>query len=230
LFNGGRNWNGVDPGQLDTEGLLNTLREALEISDTWNISKNSGDVVIQSGYLPYSPVRAYRSTVEIAANPEQVAEIIADKAIEFLPIWNQEFRDGEVLQVLESGKNRKSWIHKVRYRTPPPLKDREYLYCMVKEKLENGGYMIGYVSIRNDDIKPDRGAVRSLLYPTVHLCESRDGENTVLKHILANNLAGVFSPFIQNTVLTRIFTEANMRDSINQRSLFNELKFSGIEK
>jgi hypothetical protein len=219
-----RNWNGVDPGQRDTDELLKALHEALNISDSWEISEQSNGVVIQSGYLPYSPVRAFRSTVEIDADPGQVAEVIADKAIEFLPQWNREFRDGEVLQVLENSRNRKSWIHRVRYRTPAPLKDREYLYFMVKETLKNGNFMIGYVSIKDHNLVPGKGALRSLLYPTVHLCESQDGKKTILKHILANNLRGAFLPFIQNHLLTRTMVKANMRDSFSQLNLFRKIK------
>ncbi len=215
-------WKGVLLENLNTGELLSSLKSALELSEEWETSIESEGVVIQNGFLPYSPIRAYRSTVEIAAGPEQVAEMIADKAVEYLPLWNREFRDGQVQQIIENSQNRKSWVHRVRYRTPVMLRDREYLYYMVRENLKDGTIIIGYMSIDDADLKPERGTVRGLLYPTVHLCEPRDGNITVLKHILANNLRGVFSPYIQNTLLSGALAEANLRDSLHQRQLFRD--------
>ncbi len=75
----------------------------------------------------------------------------------------------------------------------------------------------------------DRGTVRGLLYPTVHICESRDGKTTELKHILANNLRGVFPPYIQNTILSEALAEANLRDSLSQRYLFRAREQAPME-
>ncbi|MFC1669949.1 START domain-containing protein [Spirochaetota bacterium] len=209
---------------IDSDYLIDLAVKALGDSEKWKPNYNKEGIMVSSGYLHFSPIKAYRSEVELEGSVEDVATFIADEMVERLPDWNREFENGHVIEKLEDGGKQIAWLVRVRYKTPPPLKNREYLYYLVRRNLSDGSVVIVYNSVVDERYPESEGYVRAALYPTVHLCVPLGEKRTFLKHILANDLCGRFSPWLQNNLLSGSLVSANVRDSKNQRVIFKSDK------
>lgn len=197
------------------------LLHALAESAQWDLTKKIAAGEIRVGRLPYCPKNIYRTDAWVNAPLKQVVQVIADKSLEFLPQWNQEFMSGEVLEVLENTPQKSVWIIRVHYQTPFFLSNREYIYFFSKEWLSSTEVLVTYHSIRSDHPIP-QGFARALLHPSVHRCIELPDGRTKIEHLLATDLGGRLSAQ-QDSLLRGSLIQAHCRDLTNQQALFDQL-------
>ncbi|MEM9697042.1 MAG: START domain-containing protein [Myxococcota bacterium] len=204
--------------QLDVDRLFASTHAHLHTSRGWPIRAERDDVTVRSGFLPGLPWRAYRTDLELRATVEQVTRFVADEMFEWLGRWNREFIAGTVHRVLEDRPDRKSWFMQVWYRTPPVMKNRDYLYFLGRRRDADGAVTIAYQSV-NEPCESPFG-VRGLLHETVHRVVPIAGDRVRLEHVLSGDVRGAIPLRLQNTLLSSGFVAANLRDGLAQKELF----------
>lgn len=207
--------------EIDYCRLSSVLKDALEQSDAWSVAKTIAEGTIRVGRLPYCPKNVYRTDTEIKAPLAQVVDVIADKSLDYLPQWNKEFIQGEILEVLEENDQKAAWLIRVHYKTPFFLKNREYIYYFSREWLSETEVLITYHSVKHH-LEVPKGFIRALLHPSVHYCQALPNGNTLLKHLLATDLKGNLSNH-QDMLLKGGLVQAHCRDIQNQHALFEQL-------
>lgn len=201
--------------------LKSILLDALQESDQWAVTKSIPEGTIKVGRLPYCPRNVYRTDTTINATLAQVVDVIADASLLYLPQWNKEFMNGEIIEVLEDTESKKAWLIRVHYATPFFLSNREYVYYFSREWLNDSEVLITYNSIKHDSAVPT-GFVRALLHPSVHYCKQLPNGQTKIEHLLATDLGGKLSSK-QDNLLKGGLVQAHCRDMQNQRKLFKKL-------
>lgn len=202
---------------LDFPALEDTAMRILDAAEAWDNAYRRDGITIQSAILEPYGVRAYRSTFIVDSSLERVATVLADETFEHLGAWNREFVEGETLEVLHDATDDRRWLLRVRYRTPAPLRDREYLYAFRRHDVSPDEVRVTYQSVAHP--RPaERGALRALLHPTIHRCVAL-GDRTRIEHVLVSDLGGVFRPFVQRRLLKGPLVDAHVRDASNLQHL-----------
>ncbi len=199
------------------KGLASHL---LEQSKHWPTVKSGTEGKVSTGRSTFCPNTMYRLESETALPAAKVAEVIGYKSLDYLPQWNVEFKEGEVLQEIAASGTLTRQLVRVRYSAPFFLDDREYLYYFSTEKLSDDEYLILYQSVKSDMPVAD-GVTRSILYPTVHHIKAANGKTTIT-HILATDLGGNLGSK-QDGLLKGGLISAQQRDLKNQAKLFAKL-------
>jgi hypothetical protein len=199
------------------DALEQTAINALAESGGWPPGKSGPGWQIRTGYLRSVPMRVYRGDIDLPASPAAVATLLADQMVERLGEWNKEFRDGQVVRVLRNGPTDRAWLVQVRYATPMPLADREYLYWLRRHDRPDG-IVITYQSV-DEPVPVPKGAVRAILAGTVHRCVATP-TGTRLEHLLIGDLGGLLPRWVQNEVLRGGVFTAQIRDALALRKLF----------
>lgn len=207
---------------IDYGRLKQLLLTALAESEQWTLTKKIDAGEIRVGRLAYCPRNIYRTDAWVQAPLQQVVQVIANQSLEFLPQWNQEFINGEILETLEDHSQKSAWIIRVHYQTPFFLSNREYIYYFSKEWLTSTEVLITYHSITSDRPVP-QGFVRALLHPSVHRCIALPDGRTKIEHLLATDLGGRLSAQ-QDALLRGGLIQAHCRDLTNQQQLFARLQ------
>lgn len=202
------------------EELVKSLKNALNESEVWHMIGKQGTGTVKIGRLPYCSKNAIRTDIVINRSIEKVVNVIGDKSLEFLPLWNKEFMHGEILEELEKTDKRVIWLIKVRYKTPFFISNREYVYLFSREWLNQDECIITYHSVNHRSPVP-KGFVRAVLYPSVHLCTRHDND-TYLSHLLVTDLGATLGK-IQNNLLRKSLIKAHYRDMKNQTKLFRKI-------
>ena len=191
--------------------------EVLSAAANLHTVRTGDGFAIRSGFVPAVPTRVYHSVVELGARPDQVATLLADQMVERLGQWNAEFRDGQVLDTLWDRPGDRAWLVRVRYGTPAPMSDREYVYWLRRHDRDDD-IVITYQSVDHPD-PPAPGCVRATLSRTVHRCALGAHGGTRLEHVLAGDLGGALLPWLQNHVLVGALATAQARDAVNLQRL-----------
>lgn len=202
---------------VDAERTEQAALRALHLSTQWPIARHGEGYEIATGFVAGFGLRAYRIDVRLPAPPEQVASIIADQAVERLGDWNREFVSGTVHRKLWSRPSDSAWCVQVRYRTPPPLADREYLYWLRRHDRADGIVMT-YQSV-DEPFPVPKGCVRAVLAGTIHRC-TPTAQGTRLEHLLVNDLGGALPQWLQNYVFAGGILAAQVRDAVSLQKLF----------
>ncbi|MCP4442664.1 MAG: hypothetical protein GY810_27475 [Aureispira sp.] len=205
---------------IDYKQLSLLLQDALEQSQQWPKVGKPKSGTVKVGRLAYCPRNVYRTDIVIQAPIQKVVDVLADQSLKYLPLWNKEFMNGEVLEVLEDSPSKSAWVIRVHYQTPFFLSNREYIYYFSREWINDEECLIFYHSVEHESAVP-KGFVRSLLYPTVHRCTQK-GEDTLVEHLLATDLGGKLSSK-QDGLLKGGLVQAHCRDMANQEQLFKKL-------
>ncbi|WP_052595568.1 START domain-containing protein [Aureispira sp. CCB-QB1] len=207
--------------QINYTQLANIALNTLQVSATWATIGKPKVGQVRVGRLPYSPRSAFRTDIVVEAPLTKVVDVIADQSLKYLPQWNKEFIQGNVLKIVEESPKKMAWIIQVHYQTPPLLANREYIYYFSREWLNDKEALIIYNSIQHPSPVP-KGFVRGLLYPTVHRCIYQSAHSTKIEHILVTDLKGNLSTF-QDSLLKAGLAQAHCRDMENQNRLFQDL-------
>lgn len=206
--------------QINYSQLVSIALNTLEVSESWSLVGKPKIGQVKVGRLTYSPRSAFRTDVVVNTTLEKVVDVLADQSLLYLPKWNKEFIQGNVLQVLEDSPKKSAWIIQVHYKTPAILANREYIYYFSREWLSEHEVLIIYNSIDHSSPIP-KGFVRALLYPTVHRCIRKSSTSTKIEHVLATDLKGNLSYF-QDSLLKGGLAQAHCRDMENQDRLFRK--------
>ena len=161
----------------------------------------------------------YRSDVLLDADLDDVVRFLADEMVERLPDWNREFIEGHMDPLSAEKPSKKTWLVRVFYRTPPPLRDREYLYYLLCQRISDDETVIAYHSV-DDPVPPKERFVRGVLFRTVHRCLRQPDGRTKVEHILATDIRGAVSQSLQSYLFVGGFVAANLRDASNQQRIF----------
>jgi hypothetical protein len=213
-------WPGAPLSEIDGDRLAAHLSALLDDRARWRKVRDEDGIAVFAGRVPGCPCRAYKSVVDLPASLDAVVRLIADEMFERLGDWNAEYAGGEVLRVLEDGPDRKAWLMRVFYRTPPPLAGREYLYYLARRRLPDGRVVIVYESVDDPALGPREGYVRGALHPTVHRCTAIAPGVTRLEHVLATDLGGSIPTWAQSTLFSGSLVKATAADARAQRRLF----------
>lgn len=214
-------WQKITLSDIDPAQLFSRLKADLALSAEWPASVTRGGIKVSAGWLPERPCKAYRSELDLEGSLEEVARFIADEMLERLGDWNREFQDGTVVKTVEDSPERKAWLIQVFYKTPPIMKNREYLHYLARQNVDDDQIIIAYLSV-DEDIPIRPGYVRGVLYPTVHRLTRLGEARTHVEHILVNDIRGGVSLWVQNHIFTKGFIAANLRDSESQQRIFSE--------
>lgn len=190
--------------------------DALHAAASLPTVRTGDGFTIRSGFVPGTPGRVYHSVVELGARCDDVATLLADRMVERLGEWNAEFREGQVLSTLWDRPGDRAWLVRVRYATPAPMSDREYVYWLRRHD-RGDDIVITYQSVDHPD-PPAPRCVRATLSRTVHRCVS-SGRGTRLEHLLSGDLGGALLPWLQNHALVGALATAQARDATNLRRL-----------
>ncbi len=204
--------------RFDCDALVARSHTILDASRAWESRVVEG-VEVASGPLDAGAGVGHRSVVTLGATPADVAELLADHGCERLGEWNREFRWGQVLCARQPAPNRRTWLVHVRYGTPFPLADREYVYVLIRDTEPDGSELIAYGSVDPEGPTPAPRAVRARLDATVHRCVP-DPRGTRLEHVLVTDLAGAFPRWVQRHLLREAMHDALVRDARAQAALF----------
>lgn len=205
---------------INYSNLSALLQSALKESQAWAKVGKPKSGTVKVGRLSYCPRNVYRTDITIQAPIQKVVEVLADQSLEYLPQWNKEFMNGEIVKMLEESPQKAAWLVRVHYQTPFFLSNREYIYYFSREWLSKEECLIFYHSVEHESAVP-KGFVRALLYPTVHRCTQK-GEATLVEHLLATDLGGKLSTK-QDGLIKGGLVQAHCRDMANQVKLFGEL-------
>lgn len=206
--------------EINYDNLSKLLQTALKESQAWAKVGKPKSGTVKVGRLSYCPRNVYRTDINIQSPIQKVVEVLADKSLEYLPQWNKEFMNGEILATLEESPQKAAWLLRVHYQTPFFLSNREYIYYFSREWLSEEECLIFYHSVEHESSVP-KGFVRALLYPTVHRCTQK-GTTTLVEHLLATDLGGKLSNK-QDGLLKGGLVQAHCRDMANQVKLFERL-------
>lgn len=203
---------------VDIKQLTHITTSMLEESQSWPIQKQpSTGGEVRVGRTPSCPQDAFRLDLIVNSPLEHVVDVLGDKSLEYLPQWNVEFREGQILETLEATSKRTSWLIRVVYKTPWFLADREYVYVFTREWLNDDTALIMYLSVAHPTTEA-KDISRARLYPSVHRCTRLADGQTHIEHILATDLGGKLSRW-QSSLLKGGLVSAQCRDMKNQQRL-----------
>lgn len=205
---------------VDNDQLTLMNQSAMLQSSKWPTVSSGSYGRVSSGRLTFCPVNAFRLDYKLDMPLGKTADFIGYRSLEYLPKWNEEFKEGSILETLSDTKELKAWIVRVRYGTPFFLDDREYVYYFSVSKLSDTEIMINYQSVDWEQ-EPPGGVTRALLYPSVHYLKA-NGNTTTITHILATDLQGKLQP-LQSSLLKGGLASAQVRDIKNQLELTKAL-------
>lgn len=213
-------WPGLPLADIDADALVAELCAQLDDQPRWRPLSDKEGIAVAVGRTPGCPCKAYRSVVDLDGSLDAVVRLIADDMFERLGDWNTQFQEGHILRVLDDTPTRKAWLMRVFYATPVILANREYLYYLARHTLEGGRVAIVYCSIDDPASPPRDGYVRGVLHPSIHRCAALTPTRTRLEHILATDIGGSISPWIQNHIFAGGLASAMKADARAQRRLF----------
>jgi hypothetical protein len=213
-------WPGAPLLAIDDDALAADLGALLDDQARFRKLTDEDGIAVSVGRTPGCPCKAYKSVVDLAGPLDAVVRLIADDMIERLGDWNVQYEDGEIVRVLEDTKERKAWLMRVFYATPPILAHREYLYYLARRRLADGRVLVAYCSVDDPTSAPREGYVRAVLHPTVHRCTAIAPGVTRLEHVLATDLGGSIPVWVQNHVFAGRLAAAMAADTRSQRRLF----------
>jgi hypothetical protein len=213
-------WPGLPLASIDGDALVADLCAWLDDPPRWQPLSDKDGVAVAVGRTPGCPCKAYRSSVDLDGPLDAVVRLIADDMFERLGDWNTQFQEGHIVRVLEDAPSRKAWLMRVFYATPFILADREYLYYLARHTLPDGRVAIVYCSVDDPGSPPREGYVRGVLHPSIHRCTALTPTRTRLDHILATDIGGSISPWIQNHLFAGGLASAMRADARAQRRLF----------
>ena len=206
--------------EIDYPKLRLVLEDALIESDSWTKEGKPPVGSIKVGRVKYCSRNSVRTDLVVNNPIRKVVDVIADNSLQFLPLWNKEFLNGEVLKEQEVSPKHKTWLIRVHYKTPFFLDNREYVYHFSREWITDDECIITYHSVEHNSSVP-QGFVRALLYPSVHRCRTT-GEGTSIEHLLVTDLGGKLGK-IQDKLLKKSLVKAHCRDLSNQFRLFGSM-------
>ena len=206
--------------QLDPDTLKVCLLAALQKSSTWPSKGKGTQGFVSVGELSYCPHQVYRLDIDLEGCLETITHILADASLEFLPQWNREFMNGQIVEVIEETSTRSAWVLEVNYKTPSPLNHRSYYYYFSREWISKDEVLISYQSIKNPK-GPSSGFEQALLYPSLHFCKRLEGNRTRVVHLLATSLGGKLARY-QDGLLQSSLIKAQYRDMENQVALLTK--------
>lgn len=206
---------------LDYENLLTLGKDSFEKSKKWDQFRKGRQGQVKVGRLSYAPRTAFRLDIEVDATINKAVDVLADRSLAFLPRWNKEFIEGEILETTIHNDQKTTWVVRVHYATPKPLDNRSYIYFFSREWITEDEALICYNSIDYFTSTPE-GFTRALLYPSFHRCLRLDKNRTKIEHILATDLGGNLSKF-QDNLLKGSLAAAQYKDMEKQVVLFEGL-------
>ena len=204
---------------IDPRQLKKIAQHALSCSSTWQTAGKPKYGTVKVGNLSYLPQAVFRLDLEVEAPLEQVVHVLADESLKYLPEWNSEYMNGEILETIEETQDRSAWLIRVQYKTPFFLANREYVYYFSREWINKDEVLILYCSIDHESTPPDQ-FVRALLYPSIHRCLRLKDGRTKIEHVLATDLKGKLGA-LQNTFLKGSLTKAQCSDMEKQYRMFS---------
>lgn len=205
---------------LDVQALEAETSALLEVSADWPSRQPEAGIRVGSGWSPAGGPRAYRTEVDLAAPAADVARFIADDMVERLPQWSREFVDGEAVRTLEFGPEYRAWLMRVRYATPWPLADREYVFYLSRRTAPGGTESVAYQSVVPES-EPRSGVTRAELHATVHRVVPTGESSCRLEHVLRTDLGGRLPGWVQSYVFRGGIEVAQIRDAQAQRTFFS---------
>ena len=206
---------------IDPQQLKKIAQHTLSLSSTWQTTGKPKYGTVKVGNLSYLSKAVFRLDLEVDAPIEKVVKVLADESLKYLPEWNSEYMNGEILETIEETQDRSAWLIRVHYKTPFFLANREYVYYFSRESINKDEVLILYCSIDHKSNPPDL-FVRALLYPSIHRCLRLKNGRTKIEHVLATDLKGKLGT-LQNSFLKRGLIKAQCSDMEKQYRLLTDV-------
>ena len=213
----------VNMDRMNPEKLMQGMLQALDDKKVkWSSIHNQDGVSVSTGFIPYCPLTAFRTDVELNVGIDRLVNFLSKDLIANLDKWDSDFVEGETVKVFEDSADRKSWLIRTAHKAHWPLKNREYTFYLMRETQADGSIVLAFQSVLSYDIPIAKGAARGNLYPGAYRITPLTDNRVKLERIVIKEYNGKVLREKQNKPsFTKKLANTIITNTKNLKQLFN---------